>query len=731
MNETLRFTHAAPGILRMRLSASHGPTLAERYGILSIPECEDSGIAYTASAVTLPHGRVLSFRIIPGKSEEYTALHDSLAEEFKEVYTDFQTIIGQPEEPDRKIELPLDVQPPEACGAISIAINDTELFYGTGEGANDRIELRGRAYQNWVRYQYNEIPIPLAVSNEGWAVFLNARARTFFDIGGRDANALQCLFEDDEIDLFFIAGENYGDILKKYHLLTGKPMLLPKWAYGLSYIAPIFSDQMEVLADIERFRRERIPVDHLSLEPGWTKVFYDYSTNPVWDERNFHVCSWDINRGTPYAKLFPSAVHRMNCRLSLWRCIRYDLTAEAERQIANGSVEEYGEPWFDHLRKQVAIGVDGFKLDPADIVCCFDRMKRPRCFNGLTSMQMHNYNQILLTKQVSEGFEGQTNRRSMHHYSGGYTGIQRWSASTTGDNGGELGAMIWLETLALTGVMNTTIDMNIHHKESLHFGMLVPWAHLNAWHGVDQPWYAGDEQHVMFASYARMRYRMIPYLYSAALEGHEEAMPIIRPMPLAFPEDAAVARTERQYMLGEDLLVSAYADKVHLPAGRWVDAWTGEEYVGPCDIDPYIPPENRGGGLFIRGGAIIPGWKDRGYIAQYGEEEITLDIYPDGDREYIFREDDGISLDYQKKDSCHTKITVTETPEKVTVNIGKREGDYEGKPVRRPWVVRVHPVDPDADQLLEVKCDEADRVIFAIPKKKNLLFDVDASDVLK
>ncbi|MBO5219354.1 MAG: DUF5110 domain-containing protein, partial [Clostridia bacterium] len=236
---------------------------------------------------------------------------------------------------------------------------------------------------------------------------------------------------------------------------------------------------------------------------------------------------------------------------------------------------------------------------------------------------------------------------------------------------------------------------------------------------------------VMFASYARMRYRMIPYLYSAALEGHEEAMPIIRPMPLAFPEDAAVARTERQYMLGEDLLVSAYADRVHLPAGRWVDAWTGEEYVGPCDIDPYIPPANRGGGLFIRGGAIIPGWKDRGYIAQFGEEEITLDIYPDGDREYIFREDDGISLDYQKKDSCHTKITVTETPEKVTVNIGKREGDYEGKPVRRTWLVRVHPVDPDADQLLEVKCDEADRVIFAIPKKKNLLFDVDASDVLK
>ncbi|MBE6612512.1 MAG: DUF5110 domain-containing protein [Ruminococcaceae bacterium] len=731
MNETLKFTHIAPGILRMRLSESHGPTLAERYSILTLPEeCADSGIAYTDSAVILPSGRELSFRIIDGKSDEYAALHAGLSEEFAKNYTDFQTIIGQPEEPDRKIELPLDVQPPEACGAIAITLSESELFYGTGEGANDRIELRGRAYQNWVRYQYNEIPIPMVISNEGWAVFLNARARTFFDIGGRDANALQCLFEDDELDLFFLTGDSYTDILKKYHLLTGKSMLLPKWAYGLSYIAPIFSDQMEVLADIERFRREHIPLDHVSLEPGWTEKFYDYSTNPVWDIKQFHVAHWEFDRKDPSPKIFPSALHRLNCKLSLWRCIRYDLTAEAERQIAGGTVEEYGEPWYAHLAKQVSIGVDGFKLDPADIVCCFDRMKRPRCFNGLTSMQMHNYNQILLTKQVYEGFTEQTNKRSMHHYSGGYSGIQKWSASTTGDNGGELGAMIWLETLALSGHMNTTIDMNIHFKESMHFGMLVPWAHLNAWLGVDQPWYAGDAQHKMFVEYARMRYRILPYIYSAALEGREESVPMIRPMPMAFPEDAAIARSDRQYMLGEDLLVAAYADKVHLPAGRWIDAWTGEEYVGPLDIDPYIPPENRGGGLFIRGGAIIPGWRDRDYMAQYDDSEISLDIYPDGDRTYIFREDDGVSLDYETQDSCQTVITVTETPEKLTVNIGARVGDYAGKPERRTWLVRVHPVNPDDDQLLEIKCDPADRVIFAIPKKNNAMFDVDASDVL-
>ncbi|MBE6542250.1 MAG: glycoside hydrolase family 31 protein [Ruminococcaceae bacterium] len=731
--QTLKFTHIAPGVLRLRLSETHGTTLAERYSILTIPaELSDSGITVDGNSVILPNGRKIAFSFVEGFSDEYNSLRDSLAEEFSDKYTDFQAIIGTPEDAEKPSPIPAEQLPPESCGAIKFTIDDNELFYGAGEGANDRIELRGRAYQNWARYQYNEIPIPMVVSSENWGVFLNARARTFFDIAGREDNTLLCLFEDDEIDLFIFTGENYVEILKHYHMLTGQPMLLPKYAYGLTYIAPIFSDQMEVLADIERFRREHIPLDHVSLEPGWMKEFYDYSLRPDWNIERFHICSWHMNAPKPHEKIFPQVLKRFGCKLSLWRCLRYDYTAEAERVIAGGSVEEYGEPWYDHLKRFVNAGIDGFKLDPADMLCCFDGMDRPRLFNGLTSMQMHNYNQILCTKQVFDGFTQQTGKRSMHHYSGGYSGIQRWSASTTGDNGGELGAMIWLETLALSGHMNTTIDMNLHHKESIHFGMFVPWAHLNAWSGVEQPWYAGDEMHQIFVEYARLRYRIIPYIYSAAIEGHEESVPMIRPMPIAFPNDKASIRLERQYMLGDYILLSSYADKVHLPEGKWIDAWTGKEYYGPCDLDPYTPPKNRGGGLFIKGGAIIPGWRDRDFIKQYDDSKITLDIYPYGDSEYILREDDGESLDYLTKTSCHTKITVHETTEKVTIRIGERVGDYEGKPESRTWLVLVHPSDIDNDQLLDVKCESAsDKVIFTISDNKCGVFDCDASDVIK
>lgn len=113
----------------------------------------------------------------------------------------------------------------------------------------------------------------------------------------------------------------------------------------------------------------------------------------------------------------------------------------------------------------------------------------------------------------------------MHHFCGGFSGIQRWSASNTGDNGGLGRSLTWILSLAMCGHSNTTCDMNVHHIESIHFGLLLPWAHLNNWEGFNQPWWAGDGLEAAFTFYARLRYRMIPYIYSCAVEAHETGMP--------------------------------------------------------------------------------------------------------------------------------------------------------------------------------------------------------------
>ncbi len=407
MSMTLKITDIAPGILRLRLSEKHAQTLAERYKLIELPETlSESGIKVdeTAGTITFPDGRIMSFSMIDG--EEYDSLHESLEKEFEKNYTDYQAIIGAPEEEAKKAEkkaaepkytdgqvraglVPADSVPENAHFAVRFSILPDDRFYGLGEASRDRVELRGRAYQNWVRYQYNEISVPFLSSDGGYGFLVNANRRTFMDIGGREKDSLIILGENDEMDIFVFAGEGLYDILPKYTLLSGRPMLLPKWAYGLTYIAPIFGTQHDVLSHAERFRKEHIPCDMFSLEPGWMKKFYDYSTKKEWATERFHVTDYMVGPNSDIT--FISALKRYGFHLALWICIRHDLTGEAERELArlndpqyNAESDTYGESWYEHLKKFTDLGIAGYKLDPADMVCCFDRMSRPTCRNGLS-----------------------------------------------------------------------------------------------------------------------------------------------------------------------------------------------------------------------------------------------------------------------------------------------------------------------------------------------------------
>src|SRR5207244_2325986 len=145
------------------------------------------------------------------------------------------------------------------------------------------------------------------------------------------------------------------------------------------------------------------------------------------------------------------------------------------------------------------------------------------------------------------------------------------------------------------GHMNTSCDMKVlpepgsvspverpaSQKSALsgvHFGFLQPWSQHNNWAYARQPWFLGKQAEAIFRDYARLRYSLMPYIYSAAHVGHLTSMPILRPMPLMYPDDLRLADCTTQYMLGDSLLVTAFTDTVYLPEGRWIDYWTGVEY---------------------------------------------------------------------------------------------------------------------------------------------------------
>ena len=570
--------------------------------------------------------------------------------------------------------------------ALRIPVNSETHCYGLGEGSREHLCLNGGIYQNFARYQFDEIPVPFLMSDKGWGILLLCDRKHFVDINA-DQNGYLRILGYEPLDLLYLQG-TLTELLSLYSRLTGKAAVLPKWAYTLTYIAPIFARQSDVLNDAERMRKMGIPCHHFSLEPGWMSRFYDTSLNNDWCLERFHMPKWYLNAEKP--DTFISALKRMGIHLSLWYCIDYDFTDEAEREAGFREKNMY-EPWYQHMSTQVKAGVDGFKLDPANMLdpylLAWNQITDPygTCANGVPYEQIHNITQLLLAKQIHEGFVQQTGRRPMLHYCGGYLGIQRWSAATTGDNGGQLGSMVWLMTLAMSGQTNTTVDMNIFHPESQHFAFFAPWAHLNAWTGVRQPWYAGKEMEEMFVRYAQLRARLLPYIYSAALEASLTGIPIIRPLPLAFPGYSDGIDLIHQYMFGADLMVGAYTEDLHLPDGLWLDVWTGSLVEGGRTVSHPFPKE-WGGQLLIREGSILP--------LQENEEDpgMVLHLFPGrcSSSSYTLYEDDGETEAYLSGSVSTTDITMECSEEKIMISIGKSQGSYNGKQSGRLWKICLH-----------------------------------------
>ena len=242
------------------------------------------------------------------------------------------------------------------------------------------------------------------------------------------------------------------------------------------------------------------------------------------------------------------------------------------------------------------------------------------------------------------GYEQFAKQRAMTHYCAAYAGVQHWGATTMGDNGGGPKALVWMLNYGMSGHMNTSCDMETR-GQGLHFGFLQPWSQHNNWAYANQPWFLGKPAEAMFRDYARLRYSLLPYIYSAAHVGHLTSMPILRPMPLVFPDDLKLADCVTEYMLGDSLLVAAFTDKVYLPKGRWIDYWTGAEFQGPREM-PCVYPTNRAGGLFIKAGAIIPYWPEMDFVGEQPPNPLKLHVYPQGVSDYTLYEDDGNSLAY-------------------------------------------------------------------------------------
>jgi Alpha-glucosidases, family 31 of glycosyl hydrolases len=473
--------------------------------------------------------------------------------------------------------------------------------------------------------------IPLYLSNRGYGILVDSGMPVEFDVCQSTHSCVQILVPDDLIDYYVLAGPTPAEILDRYDSLTGRPALPPKWAFGTWISSGFLADSQErVLERARRIRERGIPCDVLHLDcywqvaGAWSDLRWDAAHFPdpagmlaTLAAQGFRVCLWMnpyLMTGSPlYADAAAAGYFLRRPDGSVYVADTWHGSHPA------GAIVDFTNPeavaWFSGLlRPLLEQGVAVFKTDfaegvPADAVAS----------NGMTGVELHNVYSLLFNDVVSAVTEEVAGHRMVWARSS-YLGGQRHAAQWSGDVNATYPAMA--STLrgglshGLSGVPFWSHDTGGFHGTPTadlyvrwaQFGALSPLVRL---HGTTSrlPWDFPADAERDAVDALRLRYRLLPYLYSAAVVAARTGTPMLRALLVDSPDDPAAWGAELEYRLGTDLLVAPMISQdgtryVYLPAGDWVDFWTGEVHPGGRHLR--VAPPRHQIPLFVRYGALIP-----------------------------------------------------------------------------------------------------------------------------
>ena len=601
---------------------------------------------------------------------------------------------------------------------VRFSLTPDERIYGLGDSSRENIMRRGMAYDLWVKNVKCYIPIPVVLSSRGWGMLMNTTWRNTIDVGKTYPDRIAFIAPRGDVDYYLFCGPDYRSMLDTYTSFSGRPALLPVWGYAFTYVCNENVNVYEMLDEALRFRSEDMPCDAIGLEPGWMSKNYDSSTAKKWHPERFPMPDWS----SIGPQTFISALKRRGFRLSLWLCCDYDLFNYEEDQLAgvkpalissaktkvdDGDPDDFEkderltgrrrrtsmpdvirgpEHWFQHLEKFVDQGVAAFKLDGSNQI---GEHPRRQWGNGMNDEQMHNLYPLVYGKQMSRGFEQHTNSRSMVYSASGYAGVQQFTASWAGDTGGGPKPLISMLNHGFSGHVNHSCDMEPFDVQGIHFGFLQTWSQLCSWAYWREPWLLEDDGIAAFREYDKLRYKILPYLYSTAANAALTGYPVMRAMPMVYPGDTAWDKCVTQYMLGDFLMVSAFTKEIRLPQGEWIDFWSGKHISGPATMPVEITPMH-GGALLVKSGAIIPTWPPMNHVVKGWSPDVGLMVYPAASSSFALYEDDGNSLGYRRGHYAQTLLSCETAGQKITLTIGARNGKFAGMSETRDFTATIH-----------------------------------------
>lgn len=538
----------------------------------------------------------------------------------------------------------------------ALTLDVGEQIYGLGEHFTPLVR-NGQNLDVWNRDGGSNTEqgykcVPFHLSSRGYGVLVNTPDYVDYEIGTESVRHVIFQVEDEELEYIVIGGEAPKDVLTAYTALTGRSPVPPAWSFGLwlstSWL-PEFSRE-EILATIDRMAELGIPLQVFHFDARWMLDFHDcdFRFHPRYGDarqmladihaRGVKVCCW-IN---PYVAQ-PSALFREGLAGGYFVKKPDGNVWQTDIWMTGMAIVDFTNPdaakWYcDRLGAVLDLGVDCIKTDfaeriPTNVVW----------HDGSDPRRMHNYYCYLYNEAIYSLLKRKYGENGAVVFGRAATvGTQRFPVNWGGDNqasyvsmaeslrGGlsfcQSGFGFWAHDIS--GFVGTaTPDL---YKRWAAFGMLSTHSRLHGMDSFRMPWCFDEESCRVLAHFARLKCSLMPYLYEAAWNVHLTGQPMMRAMMLDFPDDPVCLHLDRQYMLGERLLVGPiFNDRgegsVYLPAGRWTDLQTGEVVEGGRYItrtcDYFSLP------LFVRENSLVArGARDDATVYDYAGG-VTFRLY--------------------------------------------------------------------------------------------------------
>ncbi len=611
---------------------------------------------------------------------------------------------------------------------------EEEALYGLGQQEEGNLNLRGTT--QYLHQANLKIAIPLLVSSLGYGILMDTYSPMIFN----DTAYGSYLYTeaDYEMDYYFIYGENMDGVVAGYRYLTGKAAMLPKWAFGFMQSQERYETAQEIIEIVKEHRRRKIGLDCIVLDwwswegELWGQKTFDKSRFPdptaMMDEihadhANLMISIWpNMSRDSENYKEFEEKGHLLPASSI------YDAYSEKGRKLY---WKQAKEGLFQH-------GIDAWWCDSSEpFTPEWSHISKPEPstmyheFYDTSSQyipsQLTNAYGLYHAKAMYEGQREVTEeKRVINLTRNGYTGQQRYGAILwSGDiatNWSTLRKQIVAGlNLCASGIPYWTLDIgaffvkkgeqwfwngeyekgyeDLGFKEIFtrwfQFGCFLP---IFRSHGTDfrrEMWKFGDEGEPFYDALVKMnrlRYELMPYIYSTAAKVWKDDKTMMRMLAFDFAKDKKARTIDDQYLFGDSLMVCpvtkpmyyeknsevlegvAKTREVYLPEGcGWYDFWTNEYYEGgqtiiadaPLDILP----------IYVKAGSILPMTQVMQYVDEIPNAPIEVRVYTGKDAEFEIYEDEGNSYRYEEGKYAVTKLNWSDKDQKLTV--GEPVGSFD------------------------------------------------------